>query len=35
LFIIEAYLGEDENGDMEEVMKTPFSCFSLEDKGND
>jgi len=34
LFMIEACIGEDEDGDMEEV-KTQFSCFSLEDKGND
>jgi hypothetical protein len=32
LFMIEAYLGEDEDGDMEEVLKTQFSCFSLEDR---
>jgi hypothetical protein len=34
LFMIEACLREDEDGDMEEV-KTQFSCFSLKDKGND
>jgi hypothetical protein len=33
--MIEAYLREDEDGDMEEVVKTQFSCFSLEDKRND